>query len=228
MSVEKFARVLGNNLHTATRTYKKGEKTVRLVSAIHVGERQYYEDLCTDLSGCERILYEGIMPAEVSQPYRALSFVYHCYNLLDRLGDSVTRTFDLQRQAKYMKPCENWENADINIVEMVEAAGIFSKTNVQASGQFLKVCMALLYTRVLKNPEAKRAFLQGIIRGITSNDMDLGLFNARDLGESVAIHKIGESLKTYDSLGVLYGAGHMQTIENFVTRDLGYLPDDVM
>src|SRR6266568_2475580 len=61
----------GGRLEAAITTYQKGDVKVHLVSAVHVGEKKYYDDLGKTFQGYDSLLYEMVKPKDAPVPGRA-------------------------------------------------------------------------------------------------------------------------------------------------------------
>ena len=56
-----FVQLKPNGLYMTERIYQRGDKQIRLVGMIHLGEEEYYDDLITSISGHQTlILAEGV------------------------------------------------------------------------------------------------------------------------------------------------------------------------
>jgi len=69
----KFLRFVDDNdgggrLEAAIATYEKGGVKVHLVSAVHVGEKKYYDDLSKTFKGYDSLLYEMVKPKDAPVP----------------------------------------------------------------------------------------------------------------------------------------------------------------
>jgi len=69
----KFLRFVDDNdgggrLEAAISTYEKGGVKVHLVSAVHVGEKKYYDDLAKTFQGYDALLYEMVKPKDAPVP----------------------------------------------------------------------------------------------------------------------------------------------------------------
>src|SRR5216110_1892797 len=58
----------GGRLEAAITTYEKDGVKVHLVSAVHVGERKYYDDLSKTFKGYDALLYEMVKPKDAPVP----------------------------------------------------------------------------------------------------------------------------------------------------------------
>src|SRR5688572_351369 len=72
----KFLRFVDDNdgggrLEAAIATYEKGGVKVHLVSAVHVGEKKYYDDLGTTFKTYDALLYEMVKPKDAAVPGRS-------------------------------------------------------------------------------------------------------------------------------------------------------------
>src|SRR5215210_6470085 len=60
----------GGRLEAAIATYEKDGVKVHLVSAVHVGEKKYYDDLATTFKTYDALLYEMVKPKDAPVPGR--------------------------------------------------------------------------------------------------------------------------------------------------------------
>src|SRR5829696_824957 len=59
----------GGRLETSDVTYRNADGvTVRLVSAVHIGEKSYYEALGRSFAGDDAVLYELVKPKDAAAP----------------------------------------------------------------------------------------------------------------------------------------------------------------
>src|SRR5688500_14228243 len=60
----------GGVLQTAEVTYRKGDQSVRLVAAVHIGEEAYFKALADGFEKAGVVLYEMVKPAGMDAPQR--------------------------------------------------------------------------------------------------------------------------------------------------------------
>ncbi len=102
-------------METSIATYKGQvngkEISVDLISAVHVGEKQYYEHLNTEFKKYDALLYELIAPEEMAVPGKG----EHSENIISKFQGSIKNMLGLEFQLEevdYTK--KNFVHADLS------------------------------------------------------------------------------------------------------------------
>ena len=238
----------GGKLETADVTYKNADGvTVCLVSAIHIGERSYFQGLNESFKKYDAVLYELVKPkdAEVPAPGAPPASGSGVGELQRMLKDTLNLEFQLD--AVDYTP-RNFVHADMD-------AETFEKMSV-ARGETMPMLMLKNLMRAMSEPEeAQKQLPQGdpeeqikeLVRIFTRPDserrlktmiarqmMDIELEAAGLGGENsvilternkAAMKVLEETLKQKDkrTIAVYYGAAHMPDLEKRMEA-LGFKP----
>lgn len=237
----------GKSLQTAVVTYRNDAgQTVRLVAAIHIAEREYFEQLNTEFSSDDAVLYEMVKPKDSPLPApgveapasdNPISFAQHL------MKDVLNLSFQLD-VIDYTKP--NFVHADLD----KEA---FEKLQ-QERGETFEMLFMKQLLQAFNNPPPEQAAGQDADQTIeqltgllTRPDMDhqIKLLVARQFDE------MEKSGKGFDALGgtvilgdrnkaalkvladtlaqgkkrisIFYGAAHMPDLAEHL-RAMGFTP----
>jgi len=231
LTENRFIRRVGNTIETCTRDYQKEKQKIKLVSAVHVGEKFYYDTLLDDLSTCDKVFYESIQFSDIPFLYRYFSFVNHFTNLIPQIYQLTSDVLDINRQTDCIKPQENWIISDVYEDEFLRDAGLLSRANLSAA---FMLSVSYLHKYVLKKRSSERNLLD---REEFRDKLYEGLFRGLMKSSETPIHKATSKrrearvkdklrsysyLRDYSSMGVLFGVSHMPPIEDFIVDELHY------
>lgn len=120
---------LAGSLETADVAFVQSEtgSTLLLVSAIHLGERRYYEEIQRDLEGQDAVFYEGV---EGESPETEAIFALYA---------RLATRFDLALQSKSMHKGPNFVHADVTVGELEKALGGGEISRELDAGQLRRV-----------------------------------------------------------------------------------------
>jgi len=227
-------------LKTSIVTYRnKDGVEVSLVSAVHVGDKKYYDDLEDDFRRYDALLYEMIKPEGVSPSSRGNEGGGSIISVLQR---GMKTALDLEFQLDgidYSSP--NFVHADMDPttffrLQKKKGEGIFSL--------MLKSMQAEMKRQ--KNGKGKPPGVFDLIRAFASEDSarSLKYLFARQMegmedimagfegdGESVivgernkvAIKVLKREMKAgKKKIGIFYGAAHMPDMEERMVKELGF------
>ncbi|NKB35047.1 MAG: hypothetical protein GKR91_18275 [Pseudomonadales bacterium] len=224
-------------LQTAIVSYENSDGViVDLVSAVHLGEVEYYAELNDYFKQQDAVLYELVAyeddrpsPETVIENVSAVSFLQRT------LGNFLDVSFQLE-QIDYSP--ENFIHADLNPDELMQ---IMEEKNENFFSMFLSLATAQLASEqaAMQQGEAPTSFtMLAIVNALLAEDQTAAfkyLF-AEELGRSdglivgpelenqitilgdrnrVALQVLGKSLKdpSYRKISIFYGAAHMPGIE---------------
>lgn len=235
----------GKSLQTAEVTYRNDAgQTVRLVGAIHIAEREYYEQLNTEFASDDAVLYELVKPKDSPLPSpgveapasdNPISFVQHL------MKDVLNLSFQLD-VIDYTKP--NFVHADLD----KEA---FEKLQ-QERGETLEMLLMKQVLQAFNQPEQAAGAdadqtLEQLAALLTRPDMDhqIKLLVARQfdemqksgkgldalggtviLGErnKAALKVLSDTLAKGDKrISIFYGAAHMPDLAEHL-KAMGFAP----
>ncbi len=240
----------GARLETAEVTYRNnGGQTVRLVGAIHIGEKAYFESLNKEFENDDAVLYELVKPKDGVIPARGAAPAPAGDNPISQLQHFMKDTLKLEFQLDvidYSKP--NFVHADLD-------KETFEKLQAERGESFEQMMLQQLF-KAMTDPKAQEQdpadgkkpqdeMLDDVIKLVTRPDMErqLKLLVARQLtevelkgmgfGDNSVI--LGERNKAAmkvlaDTLGqgkkkisVFYGAAHMPNLSERL-RARGFTP----
>lgn len=102
----------GGRLETAVATYRNDAgQTVRLVAAVHIGEKSYYEGLNDAFKGDDAVLYEMVKPKDLAHPIPNAPAKSGISQFQHFLKDSLDLDFQLD-DIDYSRP--NFVHADLD------------------------------------------------------------------------------------------------------------------
>lgn len=125
----EFLRIQSGSLQTAVYSLEHPESFVRikLVGLIHVGDAKYYKSITKIMNDMDYVFYEGIRMDQPASSISPINFISQS-NLPSKKGiqnivnfqSEFARYFNLVEQGDYLKPKQNWINADVNFFDFVE------------------------------------------------------------------------------------------------------------
>jgi hypothetical protein len=220
-------------LQTATITYTKGDVSVDLVAAIHIGDRAYYKSLNKQFEQYEPLLYElvakpGVVPEKGKSNMTAAV---------------VKIMFDLDHQLErinYKKA--NFVHADLSLDEMKK---VWAKRNEDGAVVTLRLLADLLQKQNETSKKLKDNPLEGIGIGLDLYNADGPLGYKRAFAKTMCsqlaegqmptmnqilikdrnkrcMEVLAEQLKAgKKKIGIFYGAAHMGDFDTRLTK-LGF------
>lgn len=211
-------------LKTASVSYTKGDVTVDLVGAIHIGDRDYYRALNRQFTTYDALLYELVGPQGAKPEKGGIDVM----GLIAKLG------LDLESQKErinYKKP--NFIHADLSFAEMGEemkkrgdstlTLGLRIAADViQESNKPKKIdVIDALELAAADNPLAlKRLFAKQLASG-ASIMPSLEEIIVRDRNKA-AFRVLEREIKNgKKKIGVFYGAAHLPDMEERLLK-MGY------
>ncbi len=231
-----FSRLIerpdGGQLDVLVATYRKGDVELVLHGSIHVADAEHYVELQRRFDAFEVLLYEMVGDPE-DPPHPGLEYDYSG-DFVSLVQSSMGRGLMLAMQMEhidYRRP--HFVHADFTAEQFEEALArnnssllgeLFSGTpaepdrdaEAKAGKQDLVAAfrsgrgaheMRLLGARLLSEPEAARQRPTVLIEGRNERCLDV-------LAEQLAAGK--------RSIGIYYGAAHMEHMERRLLQDLGW------
>ncbi len=227
-------------LKTSIVTYRNKEGVeVSLISAVHVGDKKYYDDLEADFRRYDALLYEMIKPEGVSPSSRGKEEGGSIISIFQR---GMKTALDLEFQLDgidYTRP--NFVHADM------DPATFFRLQKKKGEG-FISLMLKSMQAEMKRQKEGKGKPLGifDLIRAFTSEDSarSLKYLFARQMegmedlmagfegdGESVivgernkvAVRVLEKEIKAgKKKIGIFYGAAHMPDMEERLVKELGF------
>jgi hypothetical protein len=233
----------GGRLETAIATYRNDAgQTVRLVAAVHIGEKSYYEGLNDTFRSDDAVLYEMVKPKDMGAPKPHMPAKSGISQFQHFLKDSLDLDFQLD-DVDYSRP--NFVHADLD-------AETFEKMQ-EERGESMFTLMLRQMMDAMSHPEnGPAANLDGdqitneLITLITRPDSErqLKLLLARHMGDAekaaagldgpngsvilternkAALKVLADTLKQgKQHISVFYGAAHMPSMSKTLEKDMGF------
>jgi hypothetical protein len=138
----------GGTLETSEYDYKNDDGvTVRLVSAVHIGEAAYYRDVQMSFEKCDAVLYEMVKPKDSGPPQRGVHSDSAVSKLQRFMKDRLDLSFQLD-EIDYSKP--NFIHADLD-------AETFQELQSQRGESFATLMLSALM-KSLTDPGSMKTF----------------------------------------------------------------------
>src|SRR3954447_9805234 len=227
----KFLRFVDDNdgggrLEAAIATYEKDGVKVHLVSAVHVGEKKYYDDLSKTFKGYDSLLYEMVKPKDAPVPgagARSESMVSAFQRMLKEFlelefqldaVDYTAKNFvhaDLDAETFEKMQAERGEN--IFVLMLRQILDEMSKPQQPQEIALPELLMAFL------SPDSARHFklilakqfqdIDSKVSGLEGPDGSVLVTERNNAAIKVLKEQIAAGKK---NLGIFYGAAHMSGI----------------
>ncbi len=207
-----FARLAPNGLHMTERVYKLGNKTIRLVGMIHVGEKEYYDDLIRPAaSGRTVILTEGVTDGK-----NLLQNKFGYGKMADVLG--LTSQERMRFNGRHIDAGEiekpgfkrsNAGTADILRADVdISAFHPVTIRFLNMLGKYLRENPSFIDAMIAFNAWAKQNMTPAMQKTIMDD-----ILHRRN---SEVIRTMSKALSRYDTIIIPWGALHMPEIEESV------------
>ena len=216
----------GGTLETSEYDYKNDDGvTVRLVSAVHIGEAAYFRDIQMSFEKSDAVLYEMVKPKDSGPPIRGVHSDSSVSKLQRFLKDRLDLSFQLD-EIDYTKP--NFIHADLD-------AETFQELQSQRGESFATLMLSALM-KSLTDPGSIKQFDDeptDVVDLMTRPDGErqLKLLLGRHLGDiereasgvgvldgsvilternKAVLSKLEETIKSgKKDIAIFYGAAHM-------------------
>lgn len=232
----------GARLEAAIVTYRNNDTgvVVHLVSALHVGERSYYDYLNKTFRGYDAVLYEMVKPKGMNVP-RPGERTGSAVSAFQRfLKDQLKLQFQLD--AVDYTPA-NFVHADMDaetFFRLQEERGesmltlmfrsMLNEMKRQAAGEGGPPITVFDLLAAMTSPDSARQYklllakqfqnVEAQIAGIEGPNGSVILFERNKAALKVLKETIAQPGKT--NVGVFFGAGHMPGIEKVLTGEMGF------
>jgi hypothetical protein len=230
-------------LETAIVTYRNDAgATVRLVGAIHIGEKSYYESLNDTFRGDDAVLYEMVKPKGADAPKPNQAPRSGIAKFQHFLKDTLNLDFQLD-DVDYGRPnfvhadldAETFEKMQADRGESMFTLMLQQMMNAMAHGDMFKdftgdegsAELIAMFCR----PDAERQAKLLLARHMTDMEKSLSGLEGPDgsviVGErnKAALKVLATSLKGGKKhISVFYGAAHMAAMSDSLQKDMGFKP----
>jgi len=217
-STSGFMQVKPSGLYMTERVYRRDDSTIRLASMIHIGEKQYYEDVAgSDAPGRAIVLAEGVTDGKGMLKnkfdYREVaSFLglasQEEMQFAGRLIDAETLETSplLPRGRDYKEKAGPADilRADLDVSDLRPETILF----LNAIGRHLRESPSLAQGIVNLNTWANK--------NVTPQMYEVIMDDILHRRNKVLLHHLDNALKRYDTVIIPWGALHMKEIEEQV------------
>ena len=240
----EFLRYIDDEKHprleAAIVTYRNpGGVTVRLISAVHVGEKSYYDGLNKTFRGYDALLYEMVKPKDMGAPQRGQK----TGSLVSGFQRFLTDVLKLQFQLDgidYSAP--NFVHADLDVetfYKLQEERGesLFTLMLQSMMSQMARAgqpgapppITIFDLLAAMNSPDSARQYklllarqFQDIVAQVAGLEGPNGsvLLTERNKAALRVLKETIESGKK--DIGIFYGAGHMHGLEEALVNDMGF------
>src|SRR5258706_1699231 len=233
----------GGRLETAIVTYRNDAgATVRLVAAVHIGEKSYYEGLNDTFRSDDAVLYEMVKPKGAGAPKPNAPSQSGIGQFQHFLKDSLNLDFQLD-DVDYARP--NFVHADLD-------AETFTKMQDERGESMFTLMLRQMMDQMSKgnSPEGidTSNVVDELITSICRPDSErqLKLLLARHMGDMekaaaglggpdgsvILTERNKAALKVLSSslsdgkkkISIFYGAAHMPSMSETLIKELGFKP----
>jgi hypothetical protein len=237
------ARSGGGRLETAVVTYRNDDgATVRLVAAVHIGEKSYYEGLNDTFRGDDAVLYELVKPKEGGVPKPNQPSKSGIGQFQHFLKDSLNLDFQLD-DIDYSRP--NFVHADLDAetfekMQSERGESMFTLMLKQMMHEMSKGDsvanvntddMAEELIRMFCRPDAERQVklllarhMQDVENTAAGLDGPEGSVILTERNKA-ALKVLKETLTAGNKhVSIFYGAAHMPSMSQTLQKDFGFKP----
>lgn len=213
-----FIRVGADGLYLQERSYTRDDQTIHLVAMVHIGSREYYDEVSDYLSnGNSVVLAEGV--TDRTQLIRNFPSYSKFANLI---GLDTQQNMTLQ--GRFVEPEQMGDNAEESEEPVIVRADIDSRELSEDALTFIRHVGELLndnqtfaegfkaYTKWYSGnmtPEKEKAVMNEIVNG----------------RNAVLLGHLDEALQHYDTIVIPWGALHMPGLEQAILKK-GFTPGE--
>jgi hypothetical protein len=230
----------GGTLDAAIVTYRdKQGRQVDLVSALHVGEKAYYDELSKTFKQYDALLYEMVKPKGMGAPVQGQRTGSAVSGFQRFLKDVLDLEFQLD--AIDYSP-KNFVHADLDyetFSQKQEERGeslftlmlrsMIAEMNRQAAGQGGRQITLIDILVAMNSPDSARQYklllatqfenIEAQLAGMEGPDGSVLLTERNKAALKVLKEQLASGKK---KLGIFYGAGHMTGLEQTLTSEMGF------
>ena len=223
-------------LYTAIKTYNRTDDNleIKLAGDIHFGDESYFQELIQELESSDKILYEGVGKADLSLKdkltvsYAFLKTIRHYYNSIQKnLGFS----YRLQVLEQYLKANEElkekWEHCDITVKDFINNKKLPDEKMIYIMG-ITTMPVMLLFNKYM--PDMAKSQMAAMIKhmektGDNINKLGRTISEFRNELVEKRLDEVCRENSNYN-IGILYGAGHMPELAEYVKYELNFKETD--
>jgi hypothetical protein len=222
------------------KDHRKKTPIVDLVTAVHIGEKNYYEQLNREFKGYDAVLYELIAPEGVQVPKGGGSGSGSIISMIQKaMKDVLELEFQLQI-IDYTRP--NFVHADMSPAQFAESmnnrgesmfsmfirmmiAAMNQQDSQETAASDVQLLMALFdndRAMALKRVMAEQSqSMDGMLSAVEGADGSTLISERNKVAIEVLRKQIGQGKK---KLAIFYGGGHMPDFDKRLREQFGLVP----
>lgn len=240
-------RKLPQSLETAIVSFKGTPKKIArkpvqvdLVAAVHLGDREYYEELNKRFAEYETVLFELVIPegVEITDETFSKESLEERGNILSAFQEGVSTALGLEQQLNVVDyTAKNFVHADLTLEEFVnrisergDLGSTFTRAFLHSLADSSREKSAKLEGRMIatlfsknKTLSMKRLFAETMVDQIDDSLWILG----GDAGSAIltdrnaiALEKLREQIQDGKTrIAIFYGAAHLPEFEKSLQKD---------
>ena len=206
----------------------------RLIPMIHIGSEDFYKKVLDVANECEEIFYEGIILYERSKPIlntvklKNLNFTFNQYRSIANKLDLVTQSESLdlsQIKCKLTHTDYDLKSGEKawNALKFVEKLKLFIVLPLQLFISTKGITRERLARRFMQSSrEAYLAF--GPVDDEEGTSENFIMNNREQIIFKKIKARIYDESKIDKTIGIIFGAGHMNSIARYLIDNHGYIP----
>jgi len=216
------------SLEAAIKTYadEKGNE-ISLVSCVHVGESEFFNEIKGYSDSKEKVLYEGVGSNEARGKGQRDMFGNIMNEGMAWFMSMMTGGLKYQtKEIDYFSLGDNWEPCDVSMDEMIQ-----NSLNPEQLQKLIGTMFSPDNAKMAEQMKAQKSMSQRemIARTVTGDGPlpmeDMYIAKGRNEVVNKRLKGIFDS-KEAKEVAVFYGAAHMTGIEEYITKDLGFKEKD--
>lgn len=213
-----FIRVGADGLYLQERSYTRDDQTIHLVAMVHIGSREYYDEVSDYLSnGNSVVLAEGV--TDRTKLIRNFPSYSKFANLI---GLDTQQNMTLQ--GRFVEPEQMGDNAEESDEPVIVRADIDSRELSEDALTFIRHVGELLNDNQTF-AEGFKAYTKWYSRNMTPEKEKAVMNEIVDGRNAVLLGHLDEALQHYDTIVIPWGALHMPGLEQAILKK-GFTPGE--
>lgn len=213
-----FIRVGADGLYLQERSYTRDDQTIHLVAMVHIGSREYYDEVSDYLSnGNSVVLAEGV--TDRTKLIRNFPSYSKFANLI---GLDTQQNMTLQ--GRFVEPEQMGDNAEESDEPVIVRADIDSRELSEDALTFIRHVGELLNDNQTF-AEGFKTYTKWYSRNMTPEKEKAVMNEIVDGRNAVLLGHLDEALQHYDTIVIPWGALHMPGLEQAILKK-GFTPGE--
>lgn len=215
-----FIQVGRDGLYLQERSYTRDDQTIHLVAMVHIGSREYYDELSDYLSnGNSVVLAEGV--TDRTQLIRNFPSYSKFANLI-----GLDTQHNMTLQGKFVEPEQMGDDADVSEEPVIVRADVDSRELSEDTLTFIRHVGELLNNNQTF-AEGLKAYTEWYSKNMTPEKEKAVMNEIIDDRNAVLLEHLDEALQHYETIVIPWGALHMPGLEEAILEK-GFTPGGSM